>query len=266
MRIDSHITTAIPKERLPSILKTSCAVRLFLLLLLLPLPAVVQAQFTYTTNNGAITITGYTGSGGTVTIPSATNGLPVTLIGDYAFQNCASLTSVIIPNPVTRIGNAAFFSCANLTRAVIPASVISIGNFAFEFCISLTDVYFAGNAPSLGATVFGYTIFPGSYDTNATIYYLPGTTGWGASFGDIPTVLWNPQVQTGDGSFGVQANQFGFNITGTAGLVIVVEACTNPANSSWLPVGTNTLTAGSSYFGDEQWMNYPARFYRLRSP
>jgi len=29
---------------------------------LLALPAVVQAQFSYTTNNGAITITGYTGS------------------------------------------------------------------------------------------------------------------------------------------------------------------------------------------------------------
>jgi nicotinamide mononucleotide (NMN) deamidase PncC len=35
-----------------------------LLLLLLTLPAVVQAQFTFTTNNGAITITGYTGPGG----------------------------------------------------------------------------------------------------------------------------------------------------------------------------------------------------------
>ena len=55
------------------------------LLLLLALPAAVQAQFTYTTNNGAITITGYTGPGGAVTIPSTINGLPVTSIGDQAF-------------------------------------------------------------------------------------------------------------------------------------------------------------------------------------
>jgi len=34
--------------------------------LLLMRPAVVQAQFTFTTNNGAITITGYTGAGGAV--------------------------------------------------------------------------------------------------------------------------------------------------------------------------------------------------------
>ncbi len=39
------------------------------LLLLLALPEAVQAQFTFTTNNGAITITGYTGPGGDVTIP-----------------------------------------------------------------------------------------------------------------------------------------------------------------------------------------------------
>jgi len=42
-------------------LRTACATRLLALLLLLTLPAVVQAQFNYTTNNGTITITGYTG-------------------------------------------------------------------------------------------------------------------------------------------------------------------------------------------------------------
>ena len=51
----------------------------------------------------------------------------------------------------------------------------------------------------------------------------------------------------------------------TTNLVIVVEACTDPGNPVWLPVATNTLTAGSAYFSDPQWTNYPARFYRLRS-
>jgi hypothetical protein len=31
-------------------------------------------------------------------------------------------------------------------------------------------------------------------------------------------------------------------------------------------VQTNTLTGGSAYFSDPQWMNYPGRFYRIRSP
>jgi hypothetical protein len=29
-------------------------------------------------------------------------------------------------------------------------------------------------------------------DTNATVYYLPGTTGWGTTFGGRPTALWTP--------------------------------------------------------------------------
>jgi len=70
--------------------------RLLPRLLLLALPAAAQAQFIYTTNNGAITITKYTGSGGAVTIPSATNGLPVTSIGYEAFLG-SGLTSVTIP-------------------------------------------------------------------------------------------------------------------------------------------------------------------------
>jgi hypothetical protein len=110
-------------------------------------------------------------------------------------------------------------------------------------------------------------------DNNTTVYYLPGTTGWQnfALLTGRPTVLWNPQAQTSDACFGVRTNQFGFNITGSSNLVIVVEACTDLANPTWSPVGTNTLntfigTNGSSYFSDSQWTNYPGRFYRFRSP
>ncbi|MGO8928807.1 MAG: hypothetical protein ACLQU3_18220 [Limisphaerales bacterium] len=95
---------------------------------------------------------------------------------------------------------------------------------------------------------------------------MPGTTGWGSTFASRPTVLWNPQVQSSRATFGVRTNRFGFNITGTSNLVIVVEACIDPGNPVWLPASTNTLTGGSSYFSDPQWTNYPSRFYRLRSP
>ncbi len=195
----------------------------------------VLLPFTYTTANGAITITGYTGSGGAVTVPSAINGLPVTSIGDDAFTNDVDVTSVILPNGVT-----------------------SIGSGAFSNCTSLAGIYFQANAPSLGADVFS--------GDPATVYYLPGTTGWGETFGGRPTVLWNPQVQTIGASFGVQSNQFGFTITGSSNLVVVVEACTNLVNPVWVPVGTATLTGGSSSFNDPQWTNYPARFYRLGPP
>ncbi len=49
-------------------------------------------------------------------------------------------------------------------------------------------------------------------------------------------------------------------------MTVVVEACKNMANPIWFAVSTNTLTGGSSSFSDPDWANYPARFYRLRSP
>ena len=66
-----------------------------LLFLLLLLPAQIQSQFTYETNNGTITITGYTGSGGDVTVPESISGLPVTSIGSSAFNNgCPSVSNI----------------------------------------------------------------------------------------------------------------------------------------------------------------------------
>ena len=85
-------------------MKTSFKVLLPLLLVLM-LPAVVQAQFTFTTNNGTITIIGYAGPGGAVTIPDTINGCPVTAIGTNAFYDCFSLTRVTIPSNVTGIGS-----------------------------------------------------------------------------------------------------------------------------------------------------------------
>jgi hypothetical protein len=62
-------------------------VQLAALSLLLCETAVLQAEdYTYTTNNGAITITGYRGSGGAVVIPSIINGLLVIAIGQNAFS------------------------------------------------------------------------------------------------------------------------------------------------------------------------------------
>jgi hypothetical protein len=191
------------------------------------------------------------GKAGSYTIP---NG--VTNIGDEAFQSCASLTNIVIPNSVTSIGNETFQGCTSLTSVTIGNSVTNIGFGAFYFCTSLTGVYFQGNAPSADPPVFWG-------DNSATVYYLPGTTGWYTPFGGLPAVLWNAQMQTSGGSFGVRTNRFGFNITGTSNLVIVVEACTNLANPTWSPLQTITLTGGPVYFSDPQWTNHTHCFYGL---
>ena len=106
-------------------------------------------------------------------------------------------------------------------------------------------------------------------DNQAIVYYLPGTTGWGATYGGRPTAQWwlpNPVILNIGPGFGGQTNGFGFIISWATNLSVVVEACTNPANPIWSPLQTNTLRSDSLYFSDPQWTNYPARFYRLRSP
>src|SRR5208337_3783891 len=153
-------------------------------LLLCAAPA-AQAQFTYTTNNGAITITGYTGPGGVVTVPGTLNGLPVASIGDFAFAEsdvtsvsipnsatsigvdaflaCEGLTSIAVPDSVTNLGEGAFVLCSGLASASIGRGLSNLGDDTFAYCTNLTGVYFMGDAPTPDANVF-------ESDTNATAY------------------------------------------------------------------------------------------------
>ena len=64
----------------------------------------------------------------------------VTTIGDGAFSDCSSLTSITIPNSVTTIEKCAFWSCSSLTSVNIPNSVTTIENGAFRCCSSLTSI------------------------------------------------------------------------------------------------------------------------------
>jgi len=194
------------------------------------------------------------GKVGSYSIPAS-----VSRVGDFAFYGSDKLTSVILPSSVTSIGPGAFSSCTGLRSLYIGDGVTSIGDFAFNGSTGLTAVYFAGNPPKLGTSAF-------ESDNRAIVYYLPRSTGWGATFGGLSTALWNPMVQTADANFGVRTNKLGFVITGTRNLVIVVEASTDLAHPAWTPVATNNLDGGSSYFSDPMWTTYSSRFYRLRSP
>ena len=78
----------------------------------------------------------------------------VTIIGDYAFHYCSSLTSVTIPDSVTTIGDYAFSSCSSLTSVTIPDSVTSIGNDAFQSCSSLTSITIGAGLNYLNSYLF----------------------------------------------------------------------------------------------------------------
>ena len=190
------------------------------------------------------------------------NGL--TNLGYLAFYNCSNLTSITIPDGVTSIEQGLFYNCASLTNVTVLGGVTNVGPYAFVNCSELTRVIFEGDAPSADGNAFLDTSGFFSYSPT-TVYYLPGTIGWGNTLAYVPTFLWLPELHIADTTFGVNSNGFGFNIDWAYGQSIVIEACTNCSNPMWLPVQTNTLTTGAAYFGDPQWTNYPSRFYRLRA-
>jgi hypothetical protein len=197
--------------------------RIFLLFAAV-MPLLAQAQFTFTTNNGAITITGYTGSNGVVFIPDNMDGFPVVSIGDWAFYS-TSVTNVVIPDSVTSIGDGAFFDCESLTNVTIGNGVTNIGDWAFAFCPDLTSVSCRGNPPNLeGDNVF--------YGNAATIYYLPESTGWTPIFDGHPAILWNPPVPF---TYTTNSDNVTLTITGYTGSG---GAMTIPAAINFLPVTT----------------------------
>jgi hypothetical protein len=73
-------------------------------------------------------------------------------------------------------------------------------------------------------------------------------------------------IQAAGAGFGVRNNQFGFDITGTTNIPIVVEACTNLAQPVWVPLRSMTLTNGLVHFSDPTETNMAARFYRISAP
>jgi hypothetical protein len=80
----------------------------------------------------------------------------VTTINLSTFERCKALTSVVIPNSVTSIGGRAFASCTSLVSITIPDSVTSIGDSAFYNCKSLTSITIPASVTSIGVTGFIY--------------------------------------------------------------------------------------------------------------
>ena len=82
------------------------------------------------------TITGYSGAGGSVTIPQSFNDAMnwVTKIGAYSFQNQQTLRSVANSYGVESIEQYAFYNCGSLTNVTLPlyGALSSIGAFAFQ--------------------------------------------------------------------------------------------------------------------------------------
>ncbi len=113
-----------------------------------------EAMVTYKNSN-------YNSYSGAVTIPSSiTYGgttYSVTSIGNYAFYNCSSLTSITIPESVTSIGYESFSYSSSLTYITIPESVTYIGARAFYACSSMTSITIPESVTYVGDDAFSGT-------------------------------------------------------------------------------------------------------------
>ena len=126
-------------------------------------------DFTFSGN----AITGYTGSDTELTLPfyyetvninsqnytiEKETGSEVNAVGEFAFQDCTSLSSIVIPREVLEIGMGAFYNCTNLQKVDFSknSKLQTICSGAFYGCINLQAVDFGNNSQlqTIDSTVF----------------------------------------------------------------------------------------------------------------
>ena len=113
-------------------------------------------DFEYSVENGEITITRCKEEAmGEIIIPQNIDSMPVTAIGESAFEFCTEITKVEIPDTIKTIGSYAFVYCWSLESIEIPDSVISIEASAFEGCTALKTVHLGKNLSSLKNAFLG---------------------------------------------------------------------------------------------------------------
>ena len=135
-QVTSTTTTTAPAE--PETITTTTA---------------VQAP-SFTMSGGVLT--GYSGTGNRVSIPSSVDSNTVTAIGSGAFFGNEEIVSVTLPSTVTQIGQEAFADCTSLSSVSLPSSLQSVGMGAFYGCSSLTSVNIPNSVQSIGDEAFAY--------------------------------------------------------------------------------------------------------------
>ena len=97
----------------------------------------------------------------------------ITNVGDRAFQNCVSLTSIVLPDSVASLGDSAFAGCSALWNVTLSRNLEAIPRRAFYGCSSLESMIVPASVSYLGDSFFSgrSDALPGDAVHNA-IYFL----------------------------------------------------------------------------------------------
>ena len=217
----------------------------------------------------------------TAQVPETITGLPVTAIGPNAFGSMNYfITNIVVPDSVTQVGSYAFWGCRYVSSITVGTGVTNLSDYAFAQIgngVSLAtypapqrvSFFFAGNAPTLisystnGVPTPDTTVFDS--DPKATVYYLPGTSGWSNTFGGLPTAPWLPQIKQISGSSKGGLTQIALSVSWAKGKTVVIECSNDLLKQVWQPVATNILATGTWTFTGTQGPGWPCAYYRARA-
>lgn len=119
----------------------------------IPLTEIFESE--HSDELGGAVITKYNGTDADVTIPDTLNDEPVVAIGEEAFGDNKTITSVVIPEGVTELQTGAFLGCRSLTSISIPSTLAIIGDRSF-MDTACTEIVLSDNITYLGSSAFEY--------------------------------------------------------------------------------------------------------------
>ena len=142
-------------------------------------------EWRYATSNGEATIGQYTSTSGyhtavpsntegDITVPEMLGGYPVTVLANYAFNNCQLLTKITLPPTIRHIGQWAFSGCSSLQYLEIPDGVSFLQEFTFGSYKNLHLVIPKSVTSIMSGTLYGVphvTLAEGSTHFSAQWFY-----------------------------------------------------------------------------------------------
>ena len=195
----------------------------------------VSGQWTYTISNGNATITAYSGTATSITIPDTLDGYRVTGIGASVFADRTTLSSISFTSNLESIGSEAFRNCTSLSTITLPVNLTSIGYHAFYNCTNISSI-----------TIYSKNLSDFSYDScfyNAGKYTANGIT---VTFGNEVTRIPRYLFKCDQNYYArIKSVKMGSAITYIADSAFV--NCFDLSSVTW---GSGLVTIGSDAFNN----------------